>query len=136
MATNRETSGERFVSHNNKVDSSSTSVVKRYVEEIYHHGAVELVREICSDPVVRHAPGKRTEISHDQQIARINADLPQWQPWFSCEVLAGDDEYAALVWTARGRTAEQLLSGIEVFRVVGGRITDVWNTPYTSEPWQ
>lgn len=114
---------------------SPVSVVQRYLEEIYHQGAVETVREICADPVVRHDPGGRTELSHDDQIARINADLPQWQPHFTSEVLAGDDDYAVLVWTARGRTAERLLSGIEVFRVGDGRITDVWNAPYSTAPW-
>ncbi|WP_018333052.1 hypothetical protein [Actinomycetospora chiangmaiensis] len=75
------------------------AVVRRYLDEIYHAGDVELVREITA------------------------------------EVLAGDDAFAVLVWTARGRTADRLLSGIEVFRVVDGRITDVWNTPYSTEPW-
>ncbi len=119
----------------NDSNASPVSVVGRYVEEIYHQGQVELVREICADPVVRHDPGKRSELTHEDQIARINADLPQWQPHFTAEVLAGDNEYAVLVWTARGRTAERLLSGIEVFRVVAGRITDVWNAPYASDPW-
>lgn len=116
--------------------ASPVEVVRRYVEEIYHEGKTALVREICADPVVRHDPGKRTEMSHDAQIARIEADLPQWHPQFTSEVLAGDDEYAVLVWTARGRTAERLLTGIEVFRVDEGRITDVWNTPYSTEAWQ
>ncbi|MDT0201655.1 nuclear transport factor 2 family protein [Nocardioides sp. AE5] len=118
-------------------DASATpvEVVERYLEEIYHQGQVDLVREICADPVVRHDPGKQSSLTHEDQIARINADLPQWQPHFTSEVLAGDDEYAVLVWTARGRTAERLLSGIEVFRVVEGRITDVWNAPYASQPW-
>ncbi|MBN9107420.1 MAG: nuclear transport factor 2 family protein [Pseudonocardia sp.] len=110
-------------------------VVRRYLDEIYHDGRVEIVREICADPVVRHDPGRRTELSHQDQIDRIGADLPQWQPFFTAEVLAGDAEFAVLVWHAAGRTAERTLSGIEVFRVVDGRITDVWNTPYSTEPW-
>ena len=40
-----------------------------------------------------------------------------------------------LVWTARGRTAARTLSGIEVFGVRDGRITDVWNTPYSTQSW-
>lgn len=85
--------------------------------------------------MVSDDPGKKSELSHGDQIARISVDLPQWQPWFTSEILSGDDQYAVLVWTARGRTAERLLSGIEVFRVADGRITDVWNSPYASEPW-
>lgn len=111
------------------------SVVRRYLDEIYHEGQLEVVREICGDPMLRHDPGTLTEMSHEAQIARIAADLPQWQPWFTAEVLAGDAEHAVLVWSAHGRTAERVLSGIEVFRVVDGRITDVWNTPYGTEAW-
>ena len=110
-------------------------VVRRYLDEIYHQGRVEVVREICGDPLVRHDPGSTTSLSHQQQIDRIAADLPAWQPWFTHEVLAGDAEHAVLVWNATGRTAERTLSGIEVFRVADGRITDVWNAPYATEHW-
>ncbi len=113
----------------------SVAVVRRYLDEIYHRGDTAVVREICADPLVRHDPGRRTELTHEAQIARIDADLPQWQPFFTAEVLAGDDEHAVLVWTAEGRTADRRLTGIEVFRVDEGRITDVWNAPYTTEPW-
>ena len=98
------------------VDSGAmpVDVVRRCLDEIYHAGRTELVREITADGVVRHDPGGTTTLDHDAQIARIEADLPQWSPWFTAEVLAGDGEHAVLVWTARGRTAERLLTGIEV----------------------
>lgn len=110
-------------------------MVRRYLDEVYHEGRTEVVREICGDPLVRHDPGCRTSLSHQQQIDRISADLPKWQPWFTAEVLAGDGGHAVLVWTADGRTADRQLSGIEVFRVRDGRITDVWNAPYATGPW-
>lgn len=116
-------------------DRSPVATVRRYLDEIYHEGRVEVVREICADPLVRHDPGGTTTLSHQQQIDRISADLPRWQPWFTHEVLAGDDRHAVLIWNATGRTAERTLSGIEVFQVIDGRITDVWNTPYSTEPW-
>jgi hypothetical protein len=114
---------------------SPVHVVRRYLEDIYHRGNVELVRELCADPVTRHEPGATRTLTHQDQIERISADLPQWQPHFTAEVLAGDGEFAVLVWTARGRTADRTLSGIEVFQVQDGRITDVWNTSYSTEPW-
>lgn len=117
------------------LETGPVAVVRRYVDEIYHEGQLEVVKEICADPLVRHDPGKITPMSHDEQITRIAADLPEWHPFFTAEILAGDDEYAVLVWTAEGRTADRTLSGIEVFRVSDGRITDVWNAPYASEPW-
>ncbi|MCF7548664.1 nuclear transport factor 2 family protein [Pseudonocardia sp. WMMC193] len=115
--------------------ASPVAVVRRYLDEIYHEGLVDVVREICADPVVRHDPGSIRTLTHREQMDRIRADLPQWNPWFEAAVLAGDDTHAVLVWNATGRTAERTLSGIEVFRVVDGRITDVWNTPYSTEHW-
>ncbi len=115
--------------------TGAVEVVRRYCDEIYHEGKVEVIREICADPLVRHDPGTRRILSHQQQIDRISADLPTWQPWFTAHVLAGDDEYVSLVWSAHGRTRERVLSGIEIFRVVDGRITEVWNTPYSKDAW-
>lgn len=117
------------------VKTGPVAVVRRYVDEIYHDGQLEVVKEICADPLIRHDPGNVTPMSHDEQIARIAADLPEWHPVFTAEILAGDSEHAVLVWTAEGRTADRTLSGIEVFRVRDGRITDVWNAPYATEPW-
>lgn len=114
---------------------SPVQVVRRYLDDIYHRGDVELVRELCADPVTRHDPGGTRTLTHQEQIDRINADLPRWQPYFTAEVHAGDVEFAVLVWTARGRTAARTLSGIEVFGVRDGRITDVWNTPYSTQSW-
>ncbi|WP_037075785.1 nuclear transport factor 2 family protein [Pseudonocardia spinosispora] len=115
--------------------TSPVNVIRRYLDEVYHAGRTEVVREITADGLVRHDPGSTRTLDHDAQIARIEADLPQWRPRFTADVLAGDDEHAVLVWTARGRTADRLLTGIEVFRVREGRITDVWNTPYSTMPW-
>jgi hypothetical protein len=114
---------------------SPAEIVGRYLEEIYHGGDVELVREICGDPLVRHAPGGRTELSHDEQVERIRADLATHAPRFTWDVLAGDERDAVLVWNC-ARAGGGTLSGIEVFRVQDGRITDVWNAPYAEEAWQ
>ncbi|WP_354701648.1 hypothetical protein DSM112329_01974 [Paraconexibacter sp. AEG42_29] len=114
---------------------SPVDVVTRYLEEIYHQGDVDLVREVCGDPLVRHDPGARSELSHDEQIARIRGDLEKHEPRFTWEVLAGDGRDAVLVWNC-ARSSGQTLSGIEVFRVVDGRITDVWNATYSEEPWR
>lgn len=115
--------------------TAPVEVVRRYLDEIYHEGRTEVVREICGDPLVRHDPGSVRELTHADQIARIEADLPRWQPFFTADVLAGDGEFAVLVWSASGRTAERVMSGIEVFRVVDGRIADVWNAPYADQAW-
>lgn len=117
------------------MSATPVDVVRRYLEEIYHEGRVELVRELCADPVVRHDPGRTSQMTHDEQVERISAELPKWSPLFTWDVLAGDADYAVLVWNATGRTAERTLSGIEVFKVADGRITDVWNSTYTTQPW-
>ena len=110
-------------------------VVRRYLEEVYHQGRAELIRELTADPLVRHDPGATVEHSHQRQIDRIHAELPGWRPLFTAEVLTGDAEFATLVWTATGRDSDRTLSGIEVFRVRDGRITEVWNAAYSTQPW-
>lgn len=118
--------------------SAAVRAVERYVLEIYNAGRVDLVREICADPVVRHDPGapaRRTAMSHDEQVERITRDLATHDPQFTIVHLVGDDEIASLTWEATRRSTGDRLCGIEIFRVRDGRVTDVWNAPYAEGAW-
>ncbi len=41
-------------------------VMERYWEEVNNQGQLELIRELCADPITRHDPGKITQLSHDE----------------------------------------------------------------------
>ena len=55
-------------------------------------------------------------------------------------VVAGDDgEHVAIVYESPMTTkdgAETTISSMEIFRVVDGRITEVWNCGYKQGVWQ
>jgi hypothetical protein len=106
-----------------------------YWDRVYNDMEVELVREICADPIVRHDPESVTSLSHDEQIERILRTKPL-RPYFTHRVLHADDAYVTSVWnmvTRDGRNAE--LCGIEVFRAENGRFTDCWNSTYMKGHW-
>ncbi|HOW95936.1 MAG TPA: nuclear transport factor 2 family protein, partial [Mycolicibacterium fallax] len=50
-----------------------------------------------------------------------------------------DDEHVAIVYQSPMRTAdgtELTIASMEIFRVVDGRITEVWNCGYKQGEWQ
>ena len=49
-------------------------LLERYWEECSNEGNVELVRELCADPLIRHDPGKETPLSHQEQIDRMQPE--------------------------------------------------------------
>ena len=52
-------------------------LLERYWEEVNNQGNLELIRELCSDPITRHDPGGVTVLSHDEQIERVRDDIEQ-----------------------------------------------------------
>lgn len=106
-------------------------IVGLYIEQAWNQSRAELVRELCANPITRHYAGGTTQLSHDEQIARITKVNAEKGPQFSEVCRFTDGVYVTSVWNntyAHGGTT----CGIEVFKVVDGRITDVWN-PKTYE---
>ena len=110
-------------------------LINLYWDEVWNNGNVELVREICADPIIRHDPGAVTSLSHDAQIERISHQLAR-RPLFTHEVLIADEHHVCSVWNMKIRTGgERELCGIEVFRVEEGRLSRAWNSSYQSGYW-
>ncbi|MFE5707186.1 hypothetical protein CJ179_43735 [Rhodococcus sp. ACS1] len=110
-------------------------LVEQYVFEIYNKQRVELIHEICGDPVIRHEAGNTVALSRNQQIERIRADLASNQPTFEVTNLSGNEEFATLTWNAIRLSTGERLCGIEVFKATAGLITDVWNSNYFEGSW-
>lgn len=112
-------------------NATPTQVLRRYQREIWNHGEVEKLGEIVANPYRRHYPGKIEILT--------NADLAERVRFFRrglhdvvfhslFEVAEGP--YVTTVWETLGTTRKgQRLctSGIEIFKVEQGLITDVWN---------
>ncbi len=108
-----------------------SEIVGLYIEQAWNESRAELVREICANPITRHYSGGTKQLSHDEQIERINQVNAEKGPKFSEVCRFTDGIYVTSIWNntyANGKTT----CGIEVFKVVDGRITDVWN-PRTYE---
>ncbi|MBV1686145.1 aminoglycoside phosphotransferase family protein [Novosphingobium sp. G106] len=110
-------------------------LIEIYWEQIYNAGEVELVREVCADPIIRHDPGFVTTLSHDEQIVRIHRSLAM-KPLFTHRVLHADDTFVTSVWNMVSRDGRDItLCGIEVFEAQDGRFTRCWNSSYAKGFW-
>lgn len=110
-------------------------LIERYLFELYNDKQIQLVHEICGEPMLRHAVGSVTALTRDQQFARIEADLAAHEPEFSVVTLVGDDTFASLTWNAVRHATGEKLCGIEIFKADAGVITDVWNSGYFEGSW-
>ena len=111
-------------------------LITTYIERVYGNHEYELVRELFSDPMIRHDPNGIVVLSHDEQVARLAKYQAQMGANFHNVTVHGDDEYVTVVydmWTTRGRPFE--MCSIETWRVQDGRITDCWNSPYVEGKW-
>lgn len=55
-------------------------LLERYWDEVNNEGKLELIRELCANPIVRHDPdGKLTELSHEEQIERVRGGIEVFQ---------------------------------------------------------
>jgi aminoglycoside phosphotransferase (APT) family kinase protein len=121
---------ERGMAHRTPLE-----LIHIYWDQVYNEMDVELVREVCADPIIRHDPLYITPLSHDEQIERILRNKPM-RPYFTHKVLHADDEYVTSVWNMVSRDGKNLeLCGIEVFRARDGRFTDCWNSTYMKGLW-
>jgi len=110
-------------------------LIEIYWDRVYNEMEVELIREVCADPIVRHDPLSVTPLSHEEQIERVLRTKPM-RPFFTHHVLHADDHYVTSVWNMVSRDGRNIeLCGIEVFRAEGGRFTDCWNSTYMKGRW-
>ncbi len=115
---------------------SPRDLIELYWEEIWNRGNVELIREICADPMVRHEPGKIARLTHDQQVERVRGVVEKIRPHFTHVVLIADDRHVSSVWNMTAQSGKYpFMSGIETFRAEHGRLVECWNPPYGFEPW-
>ncbi len=123
------------------VARTAREVVELYNLVVWNERDLDLAEELLGDNVIRHEVGEVHTLTHAQAVRRV-ADV--WQLFDSMRfdlnvVVEGDDgEHVAIVYdstmTAPDGTQTRVAS-IEVFRVVGGKITEVWNCGYKQGVW-
>ncbi|WP_179469756.1 nuclear transport factor 2 family protein [Mycolicibacterium vinylchloridicum] len=123
---------------------TSTSRSAREVVELYNHVVwgqrdFALADELMGDTVIRHEVGEAVVQTHEQAVQRIVDSLAMFEEMsFTLKVVVDDGEYVAVVYESPMRFSDgtdMTISSIEVFRVVLGRITEVWNSDYKQGTW-
>ena len=113
-------------------------IMERYWEEVNNQGEFELIRELCANPITRHDAEKTTELTHDEQIARVEFGVAKMGVKISNVIVHADDTTVTGVWnmTMKADGKDVKMSGIEVFQLdSSGRLAHCWNTPYAEGHW-
>jgi predicted SnoaL-like aldol condensation-catalyzing enzyme len=120
---------------------TAREVVELYNLVVWNERNLDLAEELFGDNVIRHEVGEAQTLTHAQAVQRV-ADM--WQLFDRLRfdlnvVVAGDDgEHVAIVYDSAMVTndgTETNVASIEVFRVVDGKITEVWNCGYKQGVW-
>ena len=120
---------------------TARTVVELYNLVVWNERNIDLADELLADTVIRHEVGGARTLTHAEAVQRV-ADM--WRMADSLRfdlnvVIEGDDgEHVAIVYDSTITTkdgAETNIASIEVFRVVGGKITEVWNCGYQQGVW-
>ena len=120
---------------------TAREVVEDYNLVVWNQRDFALAEDLMGDSVIRYDVGEATTLSHEQAVARI---VDHWDMFEAIRfdlnlVVAGDDgEHVAIVYqspmTLKDGT-ETTISSMEIFRVVDGRIVEVWNCGYKQGVW-
>ncbi|OBB01388.1 polyketide cyclase [Mycobacteriaceae bacterium 1482268.1] len=120
---------------------SAREVVELYNLVVWNERNFELADELMGETVVRHEVGEATTLTHEQAVQRI---VDNWAMFdklrFDLElVVAGDDgQHVAIVYQSPMELKDGTktdIASMEIFRVVDGRITEVWNCGYKQGVW-
>ena len=121
---------------------SAREVVKLYNCVVWNERDFALADELMGDSVIRHDVGEAHTLTHEQAVKRI---VDTWDMFDKLRfdlnlVVAGDDgEHVAIVYQSPMELKDGTTTSVgsmEIFRVVDGRITEVWNCGYKQGVWQ
>ncbi|MDX1875077.1 nuclear transport factor 2 family protein [Mycolicibacterium sp. 120266] len=111
--------------------ASPAAVVERYNYELWNDRNYAVGEEVIGEQIIRNTPGGRTVLTHDEAIQRVR-DL--WagvkSVHFTLVHMVADVELCSIVYQAdivNHDGSQDVISSIEVYRVVAGRIAEVWN---------
>jgi predicted SnoaL-like aldol condensation-catalyzing enzyme len=124
------------------VTRTAREVVELYNLVVWNERDFALAEELTGDTVIRHEVGEALTLTRRQAVQRI---VEHWAMFDKVRfdlnlVVAGDDgEHVAIVYGSSMELkdgAEVDIGSMEIFRVVDGRITEVWNCGHKQGVWQ
>ena len=120
---------------------TAREVVELYNLLVWNECNIDLAGELFADNVIRHEVGEAHTLTREQAVNRVKDTWAMFDKLrFDLNiVIAGEDgEHVAIVYdssmTAKDGT-ETNVASIEVFRVVAGKVTEVWNCGYKQGVW-
>lgn len=122
--------------------AANLRVVERWTNEVWNAGRMEFVPELVAEGCLRHDPGKpprKISVAENlERIASFRKQVPDLH--FTNDDLVADGDRVVARFTMTGSDPEKderfAFSGIEIFRVRGGRIVETWSSETASGPWQ
>lgn len=120
---------------------SARDVVELYNLVVWNKRDFALADELMGDTVIRHDVGEAQTLTHQQAVQRIVDHCEMFEKIrFDLNlVVAGDDgEHVVIVYESPmtlNDGTELTISSMEIFRVLDGRITEVWNCGYKQGVW-
>jgi predicted SnoaL-like aldol condensation-catalyzing enzyme len=120
---------------------TAREVVELYNLVVWNERDFDLAEELMGDTVIRHEVGEAQTLTHEQAVQRI---VDNWAMFDQLRfdlnlVVAGDDgEHVAIVYQSPMELkdgTETSVGSMEIFRVVDGRIVEVWNCGYKQGVW-
>jgi predicted SnoaL-like aldol condensation-catalyzing enzyme len=123
------------------VTRTAREVVELYNLVVWNKRDYALAEELLGDTVIRHEVGEAKTLTHDDAVNRI---VDMWKVSEELRfdlnlVVAGDDEeHVAIVYESPIRLKDgtaTTIGSMEIFRVVEGRIVEVWNCGYKQGVW-
>jgi predicted SnoaL-like aldol condensation-catalyzing enzyme len=124
------------------VTRTAREVVEAYNLVVWNERDFELADELMGDTVIRHEVGEAITLTHEQAVQRL---VDHWAMFDTIRfdlrlVVAGDDgEHVAIVYQSPMELKDGTktdVGSMEIFRVVDGRITEVWNCGYKQGVWE
>ena len=120
---------------------TAREVVELYNLVVWNEHNLGLAEELFADNVIRHEVGEAHTLTREEAVNRVKN---LWEIFEKLRfdlniVVAGDDgEHVAIVYDSSMTTKDGIetnVASIEVFHVVDGKITEVWNCGYKQGVW-
>ncbi|MEC9345909.1 MAG: nuclear transport factor 2 family protein [Pseudomonadota bacterium] len=119
---------------------SPVEVVNTYLDILYNQRRLDLIPDLIADPTWRHAPGEVKLLTLAESIERLTKLLELCPVLrFETSVMVAEGDLVTVAWNGwstqtSGKSYE--MAGIEIFRVRGGKIVEIWNSKEARGLWQ
>ena len=119
---------------------TAREVVELYNLELWNNRKFDLADEVIADTMIRHEVGESQTLTREQALKRVTdtwAEFDHIQFDLNIVVASAEGEHVTIVYDSvlsKGENDVRVAS-IEVFRVVDGKIVEVWNCGYKLGVW-